>query len=121
MPQFTGQFYIQPPKPRPKSSAEFHPNRIITPTEISKAQDNRAPEFKSSRDHSIEKKTNTNTSLEKKKSESYITTKNLSEKYDTRISITQKVNDDLIKYQTQLEISQLNDKHLREEINVINN
>ena len=46
--------------------------------------------------------------------------KNIGEKYDTKIQISTKVNEECIRLQTQLEIFQINEKHLREELSVIN-
>jgi hypothetical protein len=44
--------------------------------------------------------------------------KNNGEKYDTRIQISSKVNEECIRLQTQLEIFQINEKHMREELSV---
>lgn len=118
LPQFTGQFYIQPPRPRPRSSAEAHSNRISTPIETSKLQDYKNTEAKSFELKPSIKNYRQNTEEKKINSESNLHGKVTFEKYDTRINITQKVNEDLVKLQTQVEIAQLNERHLREELSV---
>ena len=121
LPQFAGQFFIQPPRPRPKSSAETHPNRVSTPNEGLKVQESKVLEAKYIQETSFEAKPNAGKSFEdnrKRNSETNLNNRVTFEKYDTRINITQKVNEDLVKFQTQVEISQLNEKHLREELSV---
>jgi hypothetical protein len=127
LPQFTGQVYVQPSRPRPKSSVDTQPIRASTPIEVPKS-DLKYNETRLKTTQSYQLKPNPPQTIEKKTSEPIIKhnfiEKN-NENYiknafntDTKINITHKVNQDLIKLQTQLEIVQLNEKHLREEINV---
>lgn len=121
LPQFTGNIYIQPPRPRPKSSAEGHLHRIPSNTEIQKPIEVKIPESKVSYKHPDSpcfEKPQIPKPIEKRNIESSSNFKN-NEKYDTHITINHKVNEDLVRFQTQLEIAQLNEKHLREELGVI--
>ena len=114
LPQFTGQIYSHPPRAT-KSFTELHTNRSVTPSEQPKNQEYKLNERKSNKNfENLEKFEK----FEKKNSESAFKTKPQLEKYDTRINITQKVNEDLVKYQSQVEVLQISEKHLREELSV---
>lgn len=117
LPQFNGQVFIQPPKPRPKSSALGHLNRINN-SDSAKSITNKIPENKLIDTPSFEKKSEVYKPMPNKSQEYIPAFKPSSEKYDTRIQITSKVNEDCIRLQTQLEIFQINEKHLREELSV---
>ena len=132
MPQFNGQVFIQPAKPRPRSSAVGHLNRVQSNSESFK-QINLKPEGKVMETPSFESKVrpelkgNFNLNSEPKptiykvssnKSFENVNFKNIGEKYDTKIQISTKVNEECIRLQTQLEIFQINEKHLREELSV---
>jgi len=118
LPQFNGQVFIQPPKPRPKSSASGHLNRISN-SDSAKSITTRLPESKILDTPSFEKKPENPKYTSNKSLEHPSTYKPSSEKYDTRINITSKVNEDCIRLQTQVEILQINEKHLREELSVL--
>ncbi|OMJ70789.1 hypothetical protein SteCoe_31160 [Stentor coeruleus] len=119
LPQFTGNINIQPPRPRPKSSAEGRLNKISSNTEFQKPIEIKIPENKNSYKHPDSpcfEKPQIPKPIEKRNIEISSSFRSIDEKYNTHITINNKVNEDLVRFQTQLEISQLNEKHLREEL-----
>jgi hypothetical protein len=117
LPQFTGQVYMNPAKPRPRSSAERHMNRINLPAETGRSIESKPLERVYIETPSFEQKANY-AKPEKRNTESNPVLKT-KEKYDTRINISSKVNnEDVTRMQGSLEVAQLSEKYLREELSV---
>ncbi|OMJ87384.1 hypothetical protein SteCoe_10889 [Stentor coeruleus] len=120
LPQFNGNIYIQPSRPRPRSSAEGHIQRNPSNTELQKPSDIKVLETKIIPKHPdsplFEQKPPVPKSVEKRNLDTNSSFKSNNDRYDTHIVLNTKVNEDLIRLQTQLEIAQLNEKHLRDEL-----
>lgn len=123
LPQFNANIYIQPARPRPKSSAECHIQRNPSNSELQKPPEIKVLETKIIPKHPdsplFEQKPPVPKPIEKRNLDTNSGFRSNNDRYDTQIVINTKVNEDLVRLQTQLEIAQLNEKHLRDELGVI--